>query len=157
MLVPALGFPVGLFLLRHKPRFAWVQDWTAYPWELWAIVLCGAVATLAGAADWFWHRSGDTVVGRKEHQAHVAALAGGGIPLFGLMALASVHPRPALFLVPVLVVLLYTVVLVCYDEFVFHRRCGRFEMLTHRFLTVGNGLAFLAWAHWCFVRGGVGG
>jgi hypothetical protein len=39
-----------------------------------------------------------------------------------------------------------------YDEFVFHRRCGRFETFTHRLLTCGNGLAFLAWTHWCFVR-----
>ena len=153
MLVPAIGFPVGLFLLRHDPRYAWALDVAAYPWEFWAIACCGIVATLGGAADWLFHRSGETVVGRKEHQAHVAALAGGGIPLFGLMALASVHARPALFLVPVLVVLVYTVVLISYDEFVFHRRCGPFERLTHRLLTFGNGLAFLAWAHWCFVRG----
>jgi hypothetical protein len=42
--------------------------------------------------------------------------------------------------------------MICYDEFVFHRRCGWFESFTHRLLTCGNGLAFLAWAHWCFVR-----
>ena len=41
---------------------------------------------------------------------------------------------------------------ISYDEFVFHRRCGPFERVTHRLLTFGNGLAFLAWAHWCFVR-----
>ena len=49
--------------------------------------------------------------------------------------------------------LIFTVVLICYDEFLFHRRCGRFETLMHRLLTFGNGLAFLAWVHWCFVRG----
>jgi hypothetical protein len=43
-------------------------------------------------------------------------------------------------------------VMICYDEFVFHRRCRRFETFTHRLLTCGNGLAFLAWSHWCFVR-----
>ncbi len=51
-----------------------------------------------------------------------------------------------------LVVLIYTVVMISYDEFVFHRRCGWFETFTHRLLTCGNGLAFLAWAHWCFAR-----
>src|SRR3954447_3190338 len=56
MLVPAIGFPIGLFLLRQDPRFAWVRDWTAYPWEFWAIACCGTVATLGGAADWLCHR-----------------------------------------------------------------------------------------------------
>jgi hypothetical protein len=69
------------------------------------------------------------------------------------MAAVSVSPRPLAYLLPTVVVLVLTVVLVCHDEFVFHRRCGRFERLTHRLLTFGNGLAFLAWAHWCFVRG----
>ena len=152
LLVPAVLFPLGLFLLRDDPRFAWLGDVRAYPWELWAVAACGAAATLGGVLDWRFHRSGDTVVGRREHRAHLLALAGGGVPLFALMAAASVSPRPARFLVPVLVVLIYTVVMICYDEFVFHRRCSRFETFTHRLLTGGNGLAFLAWAHWCFVR-----
>ena len=125
-----------------------------YPWELWAVALCGSIATLGGVVDWRIHRSGDTVVGLREHRAHVAALGLGGVPLFGLMAAASLSPRPVAFLIPVLAALILTVVLVCYDEFLFHRRCGRFETLSHRLLTFGNGLAFLAWAHWCFVRGG---
>ena len=153
MLVPAVLFPLGLFLLRDEPRFAWLGDVRSYPWELWAIAVCGTAATLGGALDWRFHRGGETVVGRREHRAHLLALAAGGVPLFALMAAASVSPRPARFLVPVLVVLIYTVVMICYDEFVFHRRCGRFETFTHRLLTGGNGLAFLAWAHWCFVRG----
>lgn len=154
MLVPAVLFPVGLLLLRGDPRFGWLDRPAEYPWELWAVALCGTVAALAGLADWLVHRSGVTVVGRAEHRAHVAALAAGGIPLFALMAAASLSPRPLPFLLPVLVVFTVTVVLVCYDEFRFHRRCGRFEVLTHRALTFGNGLAFLAWVHWCFVRGG---
>lgn len=153
MLVPAVLCPLGLFLLRNDPRFAWLADFRRYPWELWALAGCGTVATIGGTLDWLFHRSGETTVGRREHRAHLLALAGGGIPLFVLMALASVSPRPSRFLVPVLVVLIFTVVLICYDEFVFHRRCGRFEVLTHRLLTFGNGLAFLAWAHWCFAGG----
>ena len=152
MLVPALLFPLGLLLLRHDARFAWLGDVRRYPWELWMIAVCGCAATLGGFLDWRFHRGGDTVVGRREHRAHLLALAGGGMPLFVLMAAASLSPRPARWLVPVFVVLIYTVVMICYDEFVFHRRCGRFESFTHRLLTCGNGLAFLAWAHWCFVR-----
>jgi hypothetical protein len=155
MLVPAFLFPLGLLFLRNQPRFAWLYDPRAYPWEFWAIGVCGTVATLGRAADWLFHRLGQTVVGQREHRAHLAALGGGGIPLFMLMALASVSARPVAFLLPVLVFLVFTVVLICYDEFIFHRRCGWFETLTHRLLTIGNGLAFLAWAHWCFVRGGV--
>jgi hypothetical protein len=155
MLAPAVLFPAGLFFLRHDARFAWLGRPADYPWELWALALCGTTATLGGLGDWLFHRSGNTAVGVKEHRAHLAALAGGGIPLFLLMSLASLSRRPQRFLLPVLVVLIFTVVLICYDEFVFHRRCGRFESLTHRLLTFGNGLAFLAWAHWCFVRGGV--
>jgi hypothetical protein len=113
MLVPAMWFPLGLCLLRHDPRFAWLGDVRAYPWELWAIAACGTAATLGGVLDWRFHRSGDTVVGRREHRAHLLALAGGGVPLFALMAAASLSPRPARFLVPVLVVLIYTVVLIC--------------------------------------------
>jgi hypothetical protein len=151
MLAPAALFPLGLVCLRHDARFAWLAEPARYPWQLWALAACGTVATLAGAADWRVHRSGATTVGRREHRAHVAALAGGGVPLFTLMALASVSARPEAYLVPVFVVLIYTVVLIAYDEFVFHRRCGRVETLAHRLLTFGNGLAFLAWAHWCFV------
>lgn len=153
MFVPAALFPLGLLLLSDDHRFAWLARPGESPWEFWAVAVCGTVATLAGVADWLVHRSGTTVVGVREHRAHVAALAGGGVPLFGLMAAASLSPRPALFLLPVLVVLIATVVLICYDEFLFHRRCGRYEALMHRLLTFGNGLAFLAWAHWCFVRG----
>ena len=152
MLVPAVLFPLGLFFLRDQARFAWLVDVRAYPWELWAIAACGTAASLGGILDWRFHRCGETLVGRREHRAHLLALAGGGVPLFALMAAASISPRPPRLLIPVLVVLIYTVVMICYDEFAFHRRCGRFEKFTHRLLTFGNGLAFLAWVHWCFVR-----
>jgi Flp pilus assembly pilin Flp len=154
LFVPAVAFPLGLVLLQGDPRFAWLRDLRAYPWELWAVAVCGTAATVGGVLDWSFHRSGDTVVGRREHRAHLLALAAGGVPLFALMAAASLSPRPLRFLLPVLVVLIATVVMICYDEFVFHRRCGRFEAFTHRLLTCGNGLAFLAWAHWCFAREG---
>ena len=147
--------PGGLAGCCGDPRFAWLVRPADYPWELWAIAAVRHRRHRSAG----WRTGCSTARARRssaprEHRAHLAALLGGGVPLFVLMAAASLSPRPPRFLLPVLVVLIFTVVLICYDEFVFHRRCGRFEALTHRLLTFGNGLAFLAWAHWCFVRGG---
>ena len=114
--------------------------------------LFGTIASI-GAGDWLFHRSGETAVGAREHRAHVLALGVGGIPLFLLMAVASVVARPLVLLLPVVALVIVTVVLICYDEFMFHRRCARLETALHRMLTFGNGLAWFAWAHWCFVRG----
>jgi len=153
MLTPAVLFPMLLWCMRNHPRYDWVMHPSHYPWELWLIAVCGTTATAGGVLDWVFHRSGETAIGRGEHQSHVLALAGGGIPLFGLMAAASVLDRPERLLLPIIVVAGATVVLICYDEFVFHRkRCGAYETLTHRLLTLGNGAAWLAWMHWVFVR-----
>jgi hypothetical protein len=153
LFVPAALFGVGLFLLRDDPRFAWLCHPSVYPWELWVIAVCGATATAAGLADWRYHRSGQAAIGAREHHSELIALGGGGVPLFVLMAVASLLTRPAVLLVPVLVVALFTTVMICYDEFVFHRkRCGRYETILHRLLVFGNGAAWLAWTHWCFVR-----
>lgn len=152
MLAPALLFPMLLALASQSERFAFLRSPATWPVELWTIALSGTIATVGGLFDWRYHRSGETAVGRAEHRAHVLALAAGGLPLFALMTAASVVARPALLLVPIVVVGLSTTVLICYDEFAFHRRCGRFETLTHRALVLGNGLAWLAWLHWLFVR-----
>jgi hypothetical protein len=158
LFAPAALFGLGLFLVRGHPRFGWLAFPAEYPWEFWAVALCGSVATAAGVADWRYHRSGKTAIGRPEHHSELLALAGGGVPLFVLMALASVISRPAALLLPVMVVVLFTTVAICYDEFVFHRkRCGRYETVLHRLLVFGNGLAWLAWSHWCFVREAAGG
>ena len=67
------------------------------------------------------------------------------------MAIASLIDRPADLLIPIIVALLTTTVLICYDEFAFHvRRCKPFETRLHRMLVFGNGLAFLCWMHWLF-------
>lgn len=153
MLAPGVLFPLGLYALRDEPRFAWLRDLSAYPWEFWAVAVFGGIASCGGTADWLLHRSGITTVSRREHHTHVLALTAGGLPLFVLMACASLSDRPTVYLLPVFVLLIFTVVLISYDEFVFHRRCGRMEALFHRMLTFGNGFAFLAWVHWCFVRG----
>lgn len=153
LFVPTVLFGAGLFLLREDPRFDWLAHPSDYPWELWMVVVCGTTATAAGLADWRYHRSGATAIGAPEHRSELLALAGGGVPLFGLMAAASLLPRPVVLLIPILIVVLFTTVMICYDEFVFHRkRCGRYETLLHRLLVFGNGAAWLAWSHWCFVR-----
>jgi hypothetical protein len=155
LFVPALLFVIGLWLLREDARFAWLYDVSAYPWEFWVIAAAGGAATVAGILDWLYHRSGRTVIGAAEHRSEVAALGAGGVPLFGLMAAASIVHRPELLLLPILVVVLFTTVMICFDEFVYHRRrCGPYETVLHRLLVFGNGAAWMAWMHWCFVRGG---
>jgi hypothetical protein len=153
LFVPGTLFAIGLFLLSATAQFAWLAHPSAYPWELWMMGSCGVIATTAGLADWRYHRSGAAAIGGAEHRSELLALAGGGLPLFVLMSLASLLARPALLLIPVLIVVLFTTVMICYDEFVFHRkRCGRYETMLHRLLVFGNGAAWLAWTHWCFVR-----
>jgi hypothetical protein len=158
LFVPGGLFVLELFLVRHQPRFTWLASLPDYPWEFWVVALFGCAATAAGVADWLYHRSGQTTIGAPEHHSELVALAGGGLPLFVLMSIASILRQPAWLLVPVIVVLLFTTAMICYDEFVFHRkRCGRYETALHRVLVFGNGIAWLAWANWCFVRGGGNG
>jgi hypothetical protein len=153
LFAPGIGFILALYLLKDtNPRFGWVNDMIAYPWQFWAIGLFGTIATLGGAGDWLFHKVYVTV-GPKEHHSHILALGAGGL-VFVLMAVASVLANPLDLLIPVLVALIVTVVLICYDEFAFHvRRCKPFETLLHRMLTLGNGAAFLCWMHWLFVTG----
>ncbi len=154
LFLPGQLFGVGLKLLRDHPRFSWLSSPALYPWELWVVLASGVVATAAGVLDWRYHRALNVFVSRPEHHYELAALAGGGLPLFLLMAAASVIPQPQVLLIPILVVVLFTAVMISYDEFIFHRkRCGGYETLLHRLLVFGNGVAWLAWVHWCFVRG----
>ena len=155
LLLPGLLFGSGLILLREDARFAWLSHLSQFPWELWVIALCGALATLGGLADWGFHRwVARCVISQKERNCELLALAGGGVPMFALMSAATVMPHPQSLLVPILVVLLFTASLICYDEFIFHKkRCKRLETVFHRLLVFGNGTAWLAWFHWCFARG----
>jgi hypothetical protein len=157
-LLPGALFSLALLVLRGEPRFAWLSTPARYPWELWVVAVAGTTATLAGIADWCYHRTAHVRVGPNEHKAEWLALAGGGLPLFLLMCAASVSARPQVFLLPVFGVLMGTVSLICYDEFVFHRRrCGPTESLLHHTLLGGHATAFLAWVHFCFVRQGLHG
>lgn len=157
-LAPGAAFGAGVLVLRGTERFAWLGRPSSCPWELWTIAGAGTIATAAGIGDWLYHRLSGCAVGPIERRWELAALAGGGLPLFALMTAATLMDRPAALLLPILGVLLFTVVLICYDEFVFHRRrCGRLETALHRGLVFGHAIAFGAWLHFCFVRGGFHG
>jgi hypothetical protein len=156
LFLPGFGFVSGLWVLYGRPGFGWIAHPGDYPWQLWGIALGGILAILGGFLDWRFHRSQGVIIGPKERRYEFVALSLGGFPLFLLMGAASISPRPQIFLLPVLVILLFTTGMICYDEFVFHRkRCGPYETILHRMLVFGNGAAFLVWAHWCFVQGGV--
>jgi hypothetical protein len=154
LFLPGVLFGAGLVLLQDHPQFGWLQRVADYPWQLWTLALSGCVATVAGFGDWAYHRwTAHCVVGRAERNCELLALVGGGLPMFVLMSLASLSPRPLQLLLPVILVLIFTATLICYDEFIFHRRrCRRLETVLHRLLVFGNGTAWLAWAHWCFVE-----
>jgi hypothetical protein len=154
LLIPGVGFGIAVALVPKDGRFAALTALQTVPWELWIIALAGGLATLGGLADWAFHRWVFACkIGRAERRCELIALAAGGAPMFALMLMASVAARPVQYLPVVFVLLLFTTVLICYDEFVFHaRRCKALETLFHRILVFGNGFAFLAWAHWCFVR-----
>lgn len=154
LLVPGVGFGILLLLVEKTGRFSDLARLNTMPWEFWIIAGAGTLATLGGLADWAFHRwIAKCKIGKAERRCELIALAAGGAPVFILMALASAAKNPALYLLPIVVLVLFTTVLICYDEFIFHsRRCKKLETAFHRVLVFGNALAFLAWFHWCFVR-----
>jgi hypothetical protein len=151
LFAPGVFFLGALLLLKDlHPDYTWFNDLSRFPWQFWGIILFGLIATTGGAGDWLFHKVYVTV-GPNEHHSHLLALGAGGI-VFLLMLGASVDTQPARWLVPMMVALLMTVTLICYDEFAFHlRRCKPFETMLHRLLVFGNGAAFLCWVHWVFV------
>ncbi|MEZ6194536.1 MAG: hypothetical protein R3F20_02245 [Planctomycetota bacterium] len=152
--LPGLGFVVGLALVSGREGFPDLADAGTIPWELWLIGVAGIAATVAGYLDWRYHITGRRLVGARERKGELIALGFGGVPLFFLMMAASVAERPEVYLLPILATVLFTTGMICYDEFVFHRRsCTRFETALHRTLVFGNGTAWAAWMHWIFVRG----
>jgi hypothetical protein len=153
LFAPGVFFLVSLYLLKDlHPKFAWFNHIMHYPWQFWAIGAFGSIATLGGAGDWLFHKVYVTV-GPNEHHSHLLALATGG-GVFLLMGIASVVEHPLTFLIPVIITLLTTAALICYDEFAFHiHRCKPFETILHRMLVFGNGATLLCWMHWTFVAG----
>jgi hypothetical protein len=124
------------------------------PWQFSVMLLFGIVATIGGILDWKFHRDPLKLkIPQKERDAEAKALGLGGIPMFILMWFAMMSASPSNFLIPILLVLIYTVVAICYDEFVFHiKRCCKLENIYHRMLVFGNGIAWLAWFHFIYCR-----
>jgi hypothetical protein len=146
---------VILFLIfRNEPILILKNEFPFFPWQFILMGFAGTIATLGGVLDWRFHRDPLKLqISKKERDAEAAALGLGGLPMFCLMWMAMLSEKPTNFLIPILIVLLYTVVAICYDEFVFHiHRCGKTENLYHRMLVFGNGIAWLAWFHFIFCK-----
>ncbi len=118
------------------------------------IIISGTAGTAAGVLDWNYHRKVlGMKISKKERKAEAAALGLGGIPMSILLASAMYSSEPKIYLLPVISILVFTAALVCYDEFVFHRkRCSLKETVFHRILVFGNTGAFLAWFHLIFIK-----
>lgn len=152
LLVPPALFGLLLVLFRHNARLQLSREFPYLPWQFLVVGVAGVVATLGGILDWRYHRDPlNLKIPKKERDAEAAALGLGGVPMFGLMGLATLRANPNAWLIPIVVVLIYTVVAISYDEFVFHRkRCGPVENAYHRMLVFGNGTAWLAWFHFIY-------
>jgi hypothetical protein len=154
LFVPAFLFGVLIFIYRNHPNLAFTKVFPYLPWQFIALIFFGVIATIGGVLDWRFHRDPlQLKIPKKERDAEAAALGLGGVPMFLLMWSAMMSNEPHFFLIPIILVLIYTVVAICYDEFVFHiKRCGRLENTYHRMLVFGNGIAWLAWFHFIFCR-----
>lgn len=149
LFVPGVLATCGWWCLRDDPRLAWLDPRRASP-HFWIIAAAGMLATVAGVGDWRYHSSGARHVGARERALELGALTGGAL-LFALMACASLADEPGPWLVPVVATALAVVVAICNDELTYHRRCTREETAYHRALTLGMGVAWVAWVHGAFV------
>lgn len=131
LFVPALGFSILLWLFKNHPVLELEDCFPFVPLEFLLIIFFGTIATLGGTLDWLYHRNNlGMKISKKERDAEAIALGFGGIPMFILMWLGTFSESKELYLIPIIIVLIYTVVMICYDEFVFHqKRCGRTENL----------------------------
>lgn len=149
LFVPPILFSLFLWVFRDHDNLQIRQSETILPWQIWSIGFFGVIATVGGVLDWRFHRNPlNMKIPPKERAVEAQALGLGGVTMFILMCLATISATPVVYLIPILLVLIYTVTAICYDEFVFHRkRCGKLETRYHRMLVFGNGLAWISWIH----------
>ncbi|WP_153799145.1 hypothetical protein [Foetidibacter luteolus] len=154
LFVPALLFGVLFILFKANASLGLHNTFPFLPWQFLVVGVFGIVATAGGVLDWRFHRDPlNMKIPKKERDAEAQALGFGGIPMFLLMWCAMISAKPQNFLIPILIVLIYTVVAISYDEFVFHiKRCKRRENMYHRMLVFGNGIAWLAWFHFIYCK-----
>lgn len=154
LFIPAALFGGLLLINQENTKLQFSTQLPFLPWQFIVIILFGTIATIGGVLDWQFHRDPLKLkIPKKERDAEARALGLGGLPMFILMWLAMMSNAPTNFLIPILVVLIYTVAAICYDEFVFHiKRCGERENWYHRMLVFGNGLAWLSWFHFIFCK-----
>jgi len=154
LFVPAALFGILLFTYKDNPKLHLSGTFPFLPWQFCCILVCGLIATAGGVLDWRFHRDPLKLkISKKERDAEAKALGLGGVPMFILMWFAMMSADPSDYLIPILIVLIYSVVAISYDEFVFHiRRCGRTENVYHRMLVFGNGFAWLAWMQFIYCK-----
>ncbi len=152
LFVPPVLFGLLLVVFQGNDKLRLTRELPYLPWQFLVMGVAGAIATAGGVLDWRYHRNPlNLKIPKKERDAEAAALGLGGVPMFVLMWLAMMQSNPTTWLIPILLVLIYTVVAISYDEFVFHiKRCGPLETAYHRMLVFGNGVAWLAWFHFIF-------
>ena len=151
VLLPLLAMPCLLSLAPPTSALPCLGEPVQWPVAFWCMAITGGVATIAGVLDWRFHRVGGRRVPPAEHRAELAALSL-GVPLFALMATASIVADPHPWLLPIVAVALVMAGFIVFDETRFHRACGTYETVLHRLLVGGNGIAFLAWLSWCFAQ-----
>ena len=154
LFIPATLFVLFLFIYKEDPKLQLTSSFPYLPWQFKVIALFGMIATTGGLLDWRFHRNPlNMKIPKKEREMEAMALGLGGVPMFILMCFATMSIKPSYFLIPILIVLIYTVVAISYDEFVFHvKRCGKRENFYHRMLVFGNGMAWLAWFHFIYYK-----
>ncbi len=152
LFIPGVLFGLLLFILKDNSILKITNVAPYLPVHFWIIGIFGIVATIGGILDWNFHRKTlNMKISKKERDAEALALGLGGLPMFGLMFFAMMSENSTFYLIPILIVLIYTVVAISYDEFVLHiKRCGKLENLYHRMLVFGNAIAWLTWFHFIF-------